>query len=108
MEKDAFRTTNSITESVTRPANTLKLHSACCRKPGTDTKFPAQFAGNWLSVPGFAPWDMLPVRRAPKTVKHLRLARVHWREAASLRRDVFEALAYQTLTSSNASQYWMD
>jgi hypothetical protein len=51
---------------------------------------------------------MLPVRRAPKTVKHLRLARVHWREAASLRRDVFEALAYQTLTSSNASQYWMD
>src|ERR1035438_6846618 len=24
-------------------------------KPGTDTKFPAQFAGNWLSVPGFAP-----------------------------------------------------
>ena len=21
------------------------------RKPGTDTKFPAQFAGNWLSVP---------------------------------------------------------
>src|ERR1035441_8000621 len=36
------------------------------RKPGTDTKFPAQFAGNWLSVPGFAPRDMLPVRRAPK------------------------------------------
>src|ERR1019366_2332132 len=25
------------------------------RKPGTDTKFPAQFAGNWLSGPGFAP-----------------------------------------------------
>ena len=28
------------------------------RKPGTDrtdTKFPAHFAGNWLSVPGFAP-----------------------------------------------------
>src|ERR1022692_222027 len=25
------------------------------RKPGTDTKFPAPFAGNWLSVPGFAP-----------------------------------------------------
>src|ERR1039458_9771388 len=40
------------------------------RKPGTDTKFPAQFAGNWLSVPGFAPRDMLPVRRAPKMVKH--------------------------------------
>ena len=32
------------------------------RKPGTDTKFPAQSAGNWLSVPGFAPRDMLPVR----------------------------------------------
>src|ERR1019366_8317015 len=40
------------------------------RKPGTDTKFPAQFAGNWLSVPGFAPRDMLPIRRAPKTVKY--------------------------------------
>src|ERR1019366_8986060 len=25
------------------------------RKPGTDTKFPAQFAGNWLSVPGVCP-----------------------------------------------------
>src|ERR1039457_6980767 len=23
----------------------------------TDTEFPAQFAGNWLSVPGFAPRD---------------------------------------------------
>jgi hypothetical protein len=42
------------------------------RKPGTDTKFPAQFAGNWLSVPGFAPRDMLPARRAPKTAKHPR------------------------------------
>src|ERR1017187_2238298 len=40
------------------------------RKPGTDTKFPAHFAGNWLSVPGFAPRDMLAVRCAPKTVKH--------------------------------------
>src|ERR1035438_7771980 len=40
------------------------------RKPGTDTKFPAHFAGNWLSVPGFAPRDMLPVRCAPQTVKH--------------------------------------
>src|ERR1022692_4237292 len=40
------------------------------RKLGTDTKFPAQFAGNWLSVPGFAPREMLPVRRAPKTVNH--------------------------------------
>jgi hypothetical protein len=29
------------------------------RKPGTDTKFPAQFAGNWLSVPGFAPRHIL-------------------------------------------------
>src|ERR1035441_5888715 len=29
-------------------------------KPGTDTKFPAQFAGNWLSVPGFAPREMRP------------------------------------------------
>src|ERR1035441_1798519 len=27
------------------------------RKPGTDAKFPAQFAGNWLSVQGFAPRD---------------------------------------------------
>ena len=31
-------------------------------KPGTDTKFPAQFAGNWLSVPGFSPRDTLPGR----------------------------------------------
>src|ERR1035437_3333489 len=38
------------------------------RKPGTDTKFPAQFAGNWLSVPGFAPRDMLLV--PPKAVRH--------------------------------------
>ena len=30
------------------------------RKPGTDTKFLAQFAGNWLSVPGFAPRETLP------------------------------------------------
>src|ERR1019366_6236568 len=29
------------------------------RKPGTDTKFPAQFAGNWLSVSGFAPRETL-------------------------------------------------
>src|ERR1035438_9566240 len=40
------------------------------RKPGTDTKFPAQFAGNWLSVPGFVPRVMLPVRLAPKTANH--------------------------------------
>jgi hypothetical protein len=45
------------------------------RKPGTDTEFPAQFAGNWLSVPAFAPRDMLPVRCAPKTVKHPTRAR---------------------------------
>src|SRR5450755_611156 len=36
------------------------------RKPGTDTKFPVQFAGNWLSVPGFAPRATIPVRRVPK------------------------------------------
>src|ERR1022692_2960905 len=40
--------------------------AAIRRKPGTDTKFPAQFAGNWLSVPGFALRNMLPVRCAPK------------------------------------------
>ena len=40
------------------------------RKPGTDTEFPAQFAGNWLSVPGFARGICCPVRFAPKTVKH--------------------------------------
>src|ERR1035441_794559 len=27
------------------------------RKPGTDTKFPAQSAGNWMDVPGFALGD---------------------------------------------------
>src|ERR1035438_4298655 len=31
------------------------------RKPGTDTQFPARFAGNWLSVPGFAPRDTPPL-----------------------------------------------
>jgi len=36
------------------------------RKPGTDTEFPAQFAGNWLSVPGFARRDKLPIRRFPQ------------------------------------------
>src|ERR1035438_699407 len=40
------------------------------RKPGTDTKFPAQFAGNWLSVPGFVRGVLLPVRLAPKTANH--------------------------------------
>src|ERR1035441_7042641 len=35
------------------------------RKPGTDTKFPAQFAGNWLSVPGFAPRENATPGRVP-------------------------------------------
>src|ERR1019366_2838812 len=39
-------------------------------KPGTDTKLPAQFAGNWLSVPGFAPRDTLRPDPLPKTVEH--------------------------------------
>ena len=30
------------------------------RKPGADLNFRAQFAGNSVSVPGFAPQDMLP------------------------------------------------
>ena len=37
-----------------------------CRKPGTDAKFPAQFAGNWLSVPGFAPGICCPFVVPPK------------------------------------------
>jgi hypothetical protein len=36
------------------------------RKPGTDTEFPAQFAGNWLSVPGFAPRDRLARSSCPR------------------------------------------
>ena len=40
------------------------------RKPGTDTKFPAPFAGNWLSVPGFAQRICSRARRVPKPVKH--------------------------------------
>src|ERR1035441_8422088 len=40
------------------------------RKPGTDTKFPAQFAGNWLSVPGFAPRERYTWLCLPKTVQH--------------------------------------
>jgi hypothetical protein len=31
----------------------------------TDTKFPAQFAGNWLSVPGFAPRGTLRLPVSP-------------------------------------------
>src|ERR1035438_2403754 len=42
--------------------------AAVRRKPGTDTKFPAQFAGNWLSVPGFALRDRLPFVVSPKPV----------------------------------------
>src|ERR1035441_4675924 len=44
--------------------------AAIRRKPGTDTKFPARFAGNWLSVPGFAPRETLRLAVSPKTVKH--------------------------------------
>jgi hypothetical protein len=36
------------------------------RKPGTDTEFPAQFAGNWLSVPGFARGICCPFVVPPK------------------------------------------
>jgi hypothetical protein len=36
------------------------------RKPGTDTKFPARFAGNWLSVPGFAPRETLRLAVSPQ------------------------------------------
>src|ERR1035441_8270370 len=36
------------------------------RKPGTDTKFPAHFAGNWLSVPGFARGICCPFVVPPK------------------------------------------
>src|ERR1019366_4916602 len=35
-------------------------------KPGTDTKFPAQFAGNWLSVPGFAHGKLSLFDMSPK------------------------------------------
>src|ERR1017187_5347237 len=37
------------------------------RKPGTDTKFPAQFAGNWLSVPGFALRETLRLAVSPQS-----------------------------------------
>ena len=36
------------------------------RKPGTDLHFRAQFAGNSVSVPGFAPWDELIARGSPQ------------------------------------------
>src|ERR1039458_1587167 len=39
----------------TQTRQTTYAHLQRTRKPGTDTKFPAHFAGNWLSVPGFAP-----------------------------------------------------
>jgi hypothetical protein len=37
-------------------------------KPGTVTGFRALFAGNPVTVPGFAPREYAPVRRVPKTV----------------------------------------
>src|ERR1019366_3384824 len=40
--------------------HTARVVARVRRKPGTDTKFPAQFAGNWLSVPGFAPRETHP------------------------------------------------
>ena len=45
----------------------------------TDTKFPAQFSGNWLSVPGFAPRETLrlavspPKRLRTRKLKHAHL-----------------------------------
>ena len=37
------------------PATLSKMPRQCVLcKPGTGTEFPAQFAGNWLPVPGFA------------------------------------------------------
>jgi hypothetical protein len=36
-------------------------------------EFPARFAGNSVTVPGFAPRDTLPIRRALKTVKCTRV-----------------------------------
>src|ERR1035441_6830480 len=36
------------------------------RKPGTDTKFPAQFAGNWLSVQGLPRGICCPFVVPPK------------------------------------------
>src|ERR1017187_5290856 len=42
------------------------MWNAIRRKPGTDTKIPAQFAGNWLSVPGFAPPGNATPGRVPR------------------------------------------
>src|ERR1017187_2053254 len=41
------------------PRNKRLVPAAIRRKLGTDTEFPAQFAGNWLSVPGFAQRETL-------------------------------------------------
>src|ERR1017187_4968346 len=43
------------------------------RKPGTDTKFPAQFAGNWLSVPGLALRETLRLSVSPEPLGTLPL-----------------------------------
>src|ERR1017187_184550 len=46
---------------------THRILRALRRKPGTDTKFPAQFAGNWLSVPGFALRETLRLAVSPQS-----------------------------------------
>jgi hypothetical protein len=56
-----------------KPATLSKMPRQCVLcKPGTGTEFPAQFAGNWLPVPGLAPRDEFRARVSPKTVKHPR------------------------------------
>src|ERR1039457_3622685 len=62
--------------------STWPVAAAIRRKPGTDTKFPAQFAGNWLSVPGFAPRETLrpaivPPSAFPSTAQCPTIATMH-------------------------------
>jgi hypothetical protein len=68
-------TSPNSTAPIFIPADEVLPHTATLSKmprqcvlcnPGTGTEFPAQFAGNWLPVPGFAPRDKLPARVSPK------------------------------------------
>src|ERR1017187_370305 len=57
LQSDVYQTNQFFHPTQTR--QTTYARTPRTRKPGTDTKFPAHFAGNLLSVPGFAPRDTL-------------------------------------------------
>jgi hypothetical protein len=74
------------------------------RKPGTDTEFPSQFAGNWLSVPGFASRDTLspaePVNDPPNLVRAGSFSLDRLLSHIEIRDETLSRLAKSQLTTS--------